>query len=77
MGVTVYDWAFIHSRHVYDDFKSCPLTERADSASHHPYDKNGLKYFTKEGGLSGKDIERIIKTAESLRRLLVRRKAKS
>lgn len=27
------------------------------TASHHPFNKNGLKFFTRDGGLSGKDIE--------------------
>ncbi len=30
------------------------------TASHHPFNKNGLKFFTKDGGLDGEDIERII-----------------
>lgn len=30
------------------------------TASHHPFDRNGLKFFTKEGGLDGKDIESLI-----------------
>ncbi|MGN0467193.1 MAG: phosphomannomutase/phosphoglucomutase [Acutalibacteraceae bacterium] len=30
------------------------------TASHHPYDRNGLKFFTKNGGLDGCDIERLI-----------------
>lgn len=34
------------------------------TASHLPYDKNGLKFFTKEGGLDGKDISAIIEFAE-------------
>ena len=29
------------------------------TASHHPFNKNGLKFFTKNGGLNGEDIERI------------------
>ena len=29
------------------------------TASHHPFNKNGLKFFTKYGGLNGADIERI------------------
>lgn len=33
------------------------------TASHHPFDKNGLKFFTKEGGLNGSDIELIINFA--------------
>lgn len=30
------------------------------TASHHPFDRNGLKFFTKDGGLDGCDIERLI-----------------
>lgn len=29
------------------------------TASHHPFNKNGLKFFTKDSGLGAKDIERI------------------
>lgn len=34
------------------------------TASHHPMDKNGLKFFTKEGGLEGTDILAILSLAE-------------
>lgn len=34
------------------------------TASHHPYDKNGLKFFTKQGGLEGSDISEILKIAK-------------
>lgn len=34
------------------------------TASHHPFDKNGLKFFTKEGGLEGEEISRLIAIAE-------------
>lgn len=30
------------------------------TASHHPFNKNGLKFFTEKGGLNPEDIERII-----------------
>lgn len=33
------------------------------TASHHPFDRNGLKFFTKDGGLDGADIERLIELA--------------
>ena len=33
------------------------------TASHHPFDRNGLKFFTVKGGLDGKDIERLIELA--------------
>lgn len=34
------------------------------TASHHPYQKNGLKFFTENGGLDGGDISRIIEFAQ-------------
>jgi phosphomannomutase len=36
------------------------------TASHLPYDKNGLKFFTKDGGFEGSDIDKIIGYAENL-----------
>lgn len=33
------------------------------TASHHPKDKNGLKFFDRNGGLSGRDIENILELA--------------
>ncbi len=35
------------------------------TASHHPWDKNGLKFFTKEGGFESADIDRILELAEN------------
>lgn len=35
------------------------------TASHHPWDRNGLKFFTRAGGLSGKELERILEDAET------------
>ncbi len=34
------------------------------TASHHPFDKNGLKFFTVDGGLNPEDIERILILAD-------------
>lgn len=34
------------------------------TASHHPWDRNGLKFFTRAGGLSGNELESILKDAE-------------
>ena len=34
------------------------------TASHHPYYRNGLKFFTREGGLDGADIEAILEYAQ-------------
>ncbi len=33
------------------------------TASHHPFERNGLKFFTREGGLDSKDISEIIDIA--------------
>lgn len=34
------------------------------TASHHPFNRNGLKFFTREGGLEGSDIEEILQYAQ-------------
>jgi phosphomannomutase len=34
------------------------------TASHLPYDKNGLKFFTKDGGIDGSDVSELIHLAE-------------
>lgn len=34
------------------------------TASHHPFNKNGLKFFTRNGGLEGSDIEQILQNAQ-------------
>lgn len=35
------------------------------TASHHPFDKNGLKFFTKEGGFENEDIVNVLTFAEN------------
>lgn len=35
------------------------------TASHHPFNRNGLKFFTPEGGLEGSDISAILLSCES------------
>ncbi len=34
------------------------------TASHHPFNRNGLKFFTRQGGLEGSDIEEILTYAQ-------------
>lgn len=34
------------------------------TASHHPFNRNGLKFFTRQGGLEGSDIEVILQHAQ-------------
>ncbi len=35
------------------------------TASHHPFDRNGLKFFTRDGGLSGEELKSILQFAEN------------
>jgi len=35
------------------------------TASHHPFDRNGLKFFTPDGGLDSTDIDEIVKLANN------------
>lgn len=37
------------------------------TASHHPKDRNGLKFFTRDGGLDGSDITQILETASNIK----------
>ena len=36
------------------------------TASHHPWERNGLKFFTPDGGLEGSDIATLLETAENV-----------
>lgn len=36
------------------------------TASHHPSERNGLKFFTRDGGLGGEDISELLKSGEEL-----------
>lgn len=35
------------------------------TASHHPYDRNGIKFFTKEGGFEGEEIAEVLTIASA------------
>lgn len=35
------------------------------TASHHPFDRNGLKFFVPAGGIDGEELDRILQIAES------------
>ena len=36
------------------------------TASYHPWDRNGLKFFTAQGGIEGHDVEEILEAAQKL-----------
>lgn len=64
-GCRVYDCALATTPSMF----MC-IMEKADveaaleiTASHHPYDRNGLKFFTAGGGLEGSDVEEILQLA--------------
>ncbi len=65
-GMTVYDCGLCTTPAM---FMTTVLTgcEAAISitASHHPFDRNGLKFFTHKGALSSKDIDKIIEIAQT------------
>lgn len=37
------------------------------TASHHPYDRNGLKFFLKSGGISGEELTEILSIADTVK----------
>ena len=48
------------------------VTENCDgaigiTASHHPYDRNGLKFFLRTGGLSGEELTEILTIADEIK----------
>ncbi len=48
------------------------VTEKCDgaiqiTASHHPYDRNGLKFFLRSGGLSGDELTKILTDADNIK----------
>ena len=66
-GITIYDCGLASTPSMYCMAKN-PETN-ADgaimiTASHHPFHKNGLKFFTKDGGLTGADIDQLLSFAE-------------
>lgn len=46
------------------------------TASHHPFDRNGLKFFTRSGGLEGSDISEILELASSEEEIICEEKGK-
>ncbi len=65
-GVTVFDCGLASTPAMFmttidlDTDASIQIT-----ASHHPFDRNGLKFFTKQGGLEADDISDIVELANN------------
>ncbi len=65
MGVNIYDCDYSSTPAMFMTTVNLGCIGAIEiTASHHPYDKNGLKFFTRMGGLDGKDIEEILLYAQ-------------
>ncbi|MBQ7219296.1 MAG: phosphomannomutase/phosphoglucomutase [Ruminococcus sp.] len=65
-GVKVYDCGLASTPSMFMttvDF-GCDAAVQI-TASHHPFNRNGLKFFTRDGGLDGSDIEIILEHAQA------------
>ena len=61
MGVKVYDCDYSSTPAMFMTTVNLDCAGAIEvTASHHPYDKNGLKFFTRLGGLDGNDIKEIL-----------------
>lgn len=67
-GLTVYDCGLASTPSMFMAIVMDIKTDAAleITASHHPYQRNGLKFFTGNGGLEGKDVEEILSLAYSV-----------
>ncbi len=66
MGVNVLDCSYCSTPAMF----MTTVTRNCDgaiqiTASHHPFDRNGLKFFTRDGGLSGDELKSILADAEN------------
>lgn len=68
-GVTVYDCGLATTPSM---FMSIVMDIKVDAsleitASHHPFDRNGLKFFTPDGGLEGSEVSQILDSAYDIK----------
>ncbi len=67
LGINVYDCSLASTPAMYMAIPSLKCSASiAITASHHPYDRNGFKFFTSEGGVTGEDIEEILEKAQNI-----------
>lgn len=63
-GVTCYDCGLASTPSMFMATLDIPCDCAVQiTASHHPFHRNGLKFFTKDGGLDGPDLEEILALA--------------
>ena len=66
-GIRVYDCGLASTPAMFMTTVTLGFTASVQiTASHHPYDKNGLKFFTKDGGFEGEDIKAVLERADKL-----------
>ena len=64
-GITVYDCGLASTPSMFMITVDKPCDGSIQiTASHHPFNRNGLKFFTRDGGLDGPDIEQILTYAQ-------------
>ncbi|MBQ6899090.1 MAG: phosphomannomutase/phosphoglucomutase, partial [Clostridia bacterium] len=69
-GIKVYDCGLSSTPAMFMTTVTLGVTASVQiTASHHPYDKNGLKFFTEKGGFEGDDIKAVLEIADSLEKV--------
>ena len=71
-GINCYDFGLMSTPGMFmscvDEKLHCDAAIQL-TASHHPFNRNGLKFFTKEGGLEESDITALLENAQDGKRL--------
>ena len=66
IGIKVYDCSLASTPAMFMSTIDIPCDGAIQiTASHHPYDRNGLKFFTPEGGFESEDITRLLEYAQT------------
>lgn len=72
VGINCYDFGLMSTPGMFmscvDKKLSCDAAIQL-TASHHPFNRNGLKFFTKQGGLEESDITALLENAQEGKRL--------
>lgn len=70
-GATVLDFGMCTTPAMYMSIITpgfCPDGSIMITASHHPWDRNGLKFFTEQGGIESRDVEWLLSKAQHMER---------
>lgn len=71
MGINVYDCSLASTPAMYMAISTLKCSAAIEiTASHHPADRNGLKFFTSEGGISAENIEDILEKAQNITEIM-------